>query len=155
MGGIMTESTVPQTNSQNEHIMAALSHATALIPMMGVIAPIIIWVTQKDKSEYVSFQSLQAIIYQFLMIITYFIGIGCYFLSMPVMFIFMFLGMENFPEVGAIFPVFIMIVIFGGGGIFILYGLIATVMTFLGKDFRYILIGKWLERYLMKQEQPK
>jgi len=44
--------TISQTTpDQNEHILAALSHATALIPMMGVIAPIVIWTTQKDKSE--------------------------------------------------------------------------------------------------------
>jgi uncharacterized Tic20 family protein len=56
------------TPTQDERVMAALSHASALLPMMVIIAPIIIWVTQKEKSQYVAFQSLQAIAYQLSMI---------------------------------------------------------------------------------------
>jgi uncharacterized Tic20 family protein len=50
--------------NQNDKIMAALAHISALLPLMGVIAPIVIWATQKDKSEYVAFQALQAVVYQ-------------------------------------------------------------------------------------------
>jgi len=57
------------TPSQNDKIMAALAHISALLPLMGIIAPIVIWVTQKDKSEYVAFQALQAVAYQLLMIL--------------------------------------------------------------------------------------
>jgi uncharacterized Tic20 family protein len=67
--------------TQDERIMAALAHASALLPMMGVIAPIIIWVTQKEKSQYVAFQSLQALAYQLSMIVAWFVGMGCYLLS--------------------------------------------------------------------------
>ncbi len=148
----MTDTISPQPVDQNEYILAALSHATALIPMMGVIAPIVIWATQKDKSEYVAFQALQAVIYQFLMIIAYFAGMLCYVLSIPVMIFFGELGSKNIPdEVGFIFPMIVLVMIFGGGGAFILYGLFATVMTWQGKDFRYILIGNWLKKYLKKQ----
>ncbi len=65
------------TPTQDERIMAALSHASAIIPMMGVIAPIVIWATQKDKSSYVVFQALQAIVYQLCMVIAMIIGNGC------------------------------------------------------------------------------
>jgi uncharacterized Tic20 family protein len=61
--------------------MAALAHIAAIVPFMGVIAPIIIWATQKDKSEYVAFQSLQAVAYQLVMILAWFVGMGCYMLS--------------------------------------------------------------------------
>ena len=60
----MSADTPVASLSQDERIMAALSHATALLPFMGVIAPIVIWVTQKDKSQYVAFQALQAMAYQ-------------------------------------------------------------------------------------------
>lgn len=150
----MTETNSPQTTDQNEHILAALSHATVLIPLMGVIAPIVIWATQKDKSEFVAFQALQAIIYQFLMIIAYFAGMLLYILSIPVMIVFSELGSGNTPgEVGFIFPMLVLVMIFGGGGLFILYGLAATVITFLGNNFHYILIGGALEKYLKKNVQ--
>jgi uncharacterized Tic20 family protein len=73
----MTQPNLSPNNNQNENILAALSHATVLIPMMGVIAPIVIWATQKDKSAYVAFQALQATIYQFVMIIAYLRECSC------------------------------------------------------------------------------
>lgn len=150
----MTETNTPQISDQNERILAALSHATALIPMMGVIAPIVIWATQKDKSEFVAFQALQATIYQFVMIIAYFAGMLLYILSIPVVIVIGEMGTKGMPEeVGFIFPLLVLVMIFGGGGFFILYGLVATVMTFLGKNFHYVLIGRWLEKYLYKQIQ--
>ena len=53
--------------SQDERIMAGLAHISAILPMMGMVAPIVIWVTQKDKSKFVSFQALQAVSYQLAM----------------------------------------------------------------------------------------
>ena len=38
------------TPTQDERVMAALSHLSVFIPLFGVIAPIVIWVTQKEKS---------------------------------------------------------------------------------------------------------
>jgi len=144
----MAETNTPQMTDQNEHILAALSHATVLIPMMGVIAPIVIWATQKDKSEYVAFQTLQAIVYQFVMILAYFAGMLLYILTIPVMLL---LGVNNVSEeVAFILPMLVLVMIFGGGGAFILYGLVGAVMTFLGKHFHYILIGGWLEKYMKK-----
>ena len=45
----MTDQLTSSTPTQNDKIMAALAHVSALLPMMGVIAPIIIWAIQKDK----------------------------------------------------------------------------------------------------------
>ena len=73
--------------SQNDKIMAALAHISAVLPFVGIIAPIIIWATQKDKSEYVAFQSLQAVAYQLVMILAWFIGMGCYMISFFTMFL--------------------------------------------------------------------
>jgi len=147
------------TPSQNDKIMAALAHVSALLPFMGVIAPIIIWATQKDKSEYVAFQALQAVAYQLLMILAWFVGMGCYMLS----FFTMFLGIPFAGEsgqvdpsiaplfaAGFIIPFIIFGAIFVGGALFVIYGLIAAVQVFQGKDFRYIIIGNWLDNYLQK-----
>lgn len=72
------DSSIP---TQDERVMAALAHASALLPLMGVIAPIVIWVSQKEKSKYVAFQALQALAYQLGMILAWFVGMGCYMLS--------------------------------------------------------------------------
>lgn len=142
----------------NDKIMAALAHISAILPFMGVIAPIIIWVTQKDKSEFVAFQALQAVAYQLLMILAWFIGMGCYMLS----FLTIFLGIPFAGSnggrinpafaplfaVGFVTPFLIFGAIFIGGAFFIIYGIIAAVQVFRGKDFRYMIIGKRLMNYL-------
>ena len=64
--------------TQNDRIMAALAHTAAILPMWGIVAAIVIWVTQKDKSEYVGFQALQAIAYQLIMVLAWFAGMALY-----------------------------------------------------------------------------
>ena len=140
--------------------MAALAHISAILPFMGVIAPIIIWVTQKDKSEYVAFQALQAVAYQLLMILAWFIGMGCYMLSFFTMFLGIPFAGSNGGDVdpsvaplfalGIVIPFIIFGAIFIGGALFVLYGLIGAIQVFQGKDFRYIIIGNQLANYLQK-----
>jgi len=157
----MTENSASLSATQNDKIMAALAHVSALLPFMGVIAPIVIWATQKDKSEFVAFQALQAIVYQLLMIMAWFVGMGCYILS----FFFTFLaipfagsGSEVDPTAvpffitGVFIPFLVFGTIFVGGAIFIVYGLVGAISTFQGKDFRYIVIGKRLAAYLQNNE---
>ena len=69
------------TPSQDERVMAALAQISVLVPFLGVIAPIVIWVTQKDKSRYVAFQSLQAVAFQLTLVFAWFVGMGCYMCS--------------------------------------------------------------------------
>jgi hypothetical protein len=38
---------------------------------------------------------------------------------------------------------------------FLFYGLWAAISVFQGKDFRYIVIGRWLERYLAQDARAK
>ena len=145
---------------QNDKIMAALAHVSTLLPFIGVIAPIVIWVTQKDKSEYVAFQALQAIVYQLLMILSWFVGMGCYMLSVFGTFFTIPFAEANGGQVDpAVAPVFMLgfmipFIIFGaiflGGALFVIYGLIAAIQVFQGKDFRYIIIGNRLADYLQK-----
>jgi len=155
----MTEQLASPAPTQNDKIMAALAHVSALLPLMGVIAPIIIWATQKDKSEFVAFQALQAVAYQLLMILTWFVGMGCYMLSFFTTFLtipFAGNGAETDPTVapffmvGFLIPFIILGIIFVGGAIFILYGLVGAIMTFQGKNFRYLILGQRLASYLQK-----
>ncbi|MBN2501274.1 MAG: DUF4870 domain-containing protein [Anaerolineales bacterium] len=155
----MTENPASSAPIQNDKIMAALAHVSAILPFMGVIAPIVIWITQKDKSEFVAFQALQAIAYQLLMIFAWFVGMGCYMFSFFSIFLTIpFAGSsgEVDPTVAPFFLTgfFIPFIIFGaifiGGAIFIIYGIVGAIMTFQGRNFHYIVIGKQLARYLEK-----
>jgi uncharacterized Tic20 family protein len=152
---MMTELEHPSLSTQDERIMAGLSHLSIIVPMAGLIAPIVVWVTSKDKSEYVAFQALQAMAYQISLILLYMIGWACYGFS----FFGMFLTIPFAPPEGSteapsplffvsmFFPFIIMGLIFL---LFItlgIYGIIGGIMSFQGKPFRYIVIGKMVEKF--------
>jgi uncharacterized Tic20 family protein len=147
--------------TQDDRIMAALAHVSILLPFTGLIAPIIIWATQKSKSPYVRFQALQAVAYHLTMIVAGFVGGACYFCSF---FIFFPLLMLSTPENsngsalpapvvgGALLSVFLPFLVFGivavGLVAFVLTGIFGAVRTLQGKPFRYPILGRRLERYL-------
>jgi uncharacterized Tic20 family protein len=149
------QSTIP---TQDERIMAALAHVSAVLPMVGIVAPIVVWATQKDKSEYVRFQALQAIAYQLTMILAWFLGMACYMGSFFLTFCGVFLSVattSSEPGPGdflRMLPFFTPFVVFGciflGAALFIIYGIVGAVQTFRGTNFRYIIIGGWVTKFL-------
>jgi uncharacterized Tic20 family protein len=155
--------TVP---SQDERIMAALAHVTAILPFMGVIAPIVIWATQKEKSPYIAFQALQALVYQLTMILAWFAGMACYMCSFFGTFAGVFaVPLTSTPSEEVSGPAAVLMlgsmlvpfIVFGlimmGGIVFVVYGLAGAVQVLRGRAFRYAIIGARLERYLQEGER--
>jgi uncharacterized Tic20 family protein len=152
----------PTTPSQEDKIMAALAHVSVLLPLMGVIAPIVIWATQKEKSAFVGFQALQAAAYQISLILVWFGGMGCYLCSFFGMFILIPGGLL-FAESDAAWlaplfglPFFLPFAVIGtmllAMLVFVVYGLVAAVLVLQGRPFRYVLVAHWIERYLARQD---
>ncbi len=145
---------IATTPTQEERIMAALSHIAVLLPFMGILAPIIIWVTQKDKSKYVGFQALQALVYQIGIILVWFMGGICYMVGIFGSFIFFIPAMENEPANEALLmlpmllPMLFMALLGLAWLAIMAYGIIAMIQSLRGKAFRYIVIGNRLEQYL-------
>lgn len=148
-----------QTNSipptQDERIMAALSHGAILLPFTGAIVPIVVWITQKDKSPYIAFQSLQALVYHGILILGWFIGMACYIASFITPFLGMAVAGSGGDDAFGLFPL-IPFGVFGlilcSGAVFLAYGLIAAILCLQGKDFRYLLIGDVLSRRLQESK---
>lgn len=149
-----------QVPVQDERILAALSHVSAVLPMWGLVAAIVIWASQKDRSEYVRFQSLQAITYQLLIILGWFLGMGCYMLSALAMIIVApstETQIQRFAtEPGPLFylsialPFLVLSGVLLGWLVTLAYAFAGAVMTLRGKDFRYLILGPSLRRYLEK-----
>jgi uncharacterized protein len=147
----------------DERILAALAHITILVPLMGVIGPIVIWVTQKDKSRYVGFQALQAVVFQLLLVLTWFIGMGCYMGSFFIAFIGMAgLGAGNPSNgpmsepaqslgfIGVLIPFIAFGLVIIAGIVFVIYGAVAAFQALRGNAFRYAVIGDRVERFLQQ-----
>jgi uncharacterized Tic20 family protein len=139
-----------ETPTQDDRIMAALAHGSAIIFGMGIIAAVVLWATQKDRSRYVAFQALQALVYQVAGVIVQIISWCCwtalYFLS----FIPLLAAAESSSEPPLFFLVSmaLMVVPFALMGLWIIGGLWGAVRTLQGRDFRYLVIGSQLERWL-------
>ncbi len=142
--------TYSEAINQDERIMAALAHGSILLPMTGVIVPIVIWITQREKSRYVAFQSLQALMFQLILIVAWVLGMGCYMLSIFSMVATIPFaqssGMDQYGGIFALFPFGVFGVSLCGGALFVIYGLVGAIMTIQGTNFRYLLIGDFIQR---------
>jgi uncharacterized Tic20 family protein len=142
------------TVSQNERGLAGLAHGSILLGLFtsgigGIIAALIIWLTQKERSPYVAFQALQALVYQgltFLIIMTCWCFWG---LMWTASILAPLLGnpdlYQDNPPATLWVGLVMMIIPLGVWGLTILYGLYGAARCFAGHDFKYAVIGNWLE----------
>lgn len=132
------------TPSQDDKIVGAIEHAAALLPMWGIIAPALIWLTQREKSAYIRQQSAQALAWQALQIILLFA------IYLPAVLIIFSQEMRVTELVDTILQIcgFSIIILFGFGPIVI--GIYAAIRSLQGHDFNYPLIGRRVRAYLAK-----
>lgn len=139
--------------TSDEKMIAALAHASVFLPYLGPFVPAILWSSQRRKSAYVRFHTLQAMGYQTLFFWFWFIAIfAIAFLSICLIIpigIFMEKTSSNSEFLPFLIQPIILIVIFSVFGLYFLLGFVAAIFCFLGREFRYPLLGRWLERYLL------
>lgn len=142
---------------QDERVMAAIAHATVVFSAVGLIGPLIIWGTQREKSRFVAFQALQAAAYQFLLLLGGLLAGAlyvCSFLSLPVTALLSAPFDERaalcFPFLGFSCTFGVLFLLMLAWMAYVGYGLFAAVSVLQGNDFRYVLLGLRLERYLVQ-----
>ncbi|MEW6505575.1 MAG: DUF4870 domain-containing protein [Chloroflexota bacterium] len=147
---------MPETRFSEEsedRLVAAFCHLGAFLPFFGMLAALIIWLTQKARSRWLGFQALQALLFQGIALALYYlVGLGmsaAYFVFiiplitlnetgwgdrvpyLLVPFIFLFLGM--------------LLLIVLAAFVYYLLAALAAINTLRGKEYRYPLIGTWVE----------
>lgn len=134
----------------NERIAAALAHGLIIANWMGVIAAALIWLLEKEKSKYVAFQALQAVAYQFIGLLVWMAGLFCYMATL-----FGGIGLATLltPQgegegIIAFFSLAPLCALFLLWGLLIIYGLYGAYASLLGRDFRYLIVGPLVERYI-------
>jgi len=132
--------------SKEEKLMALLSHLSIFIPNIGILALIIIWVTNKEKSNFVRFNALQAIFFQLiffiLMMLFIFVGIILMLVAIP------WFDLSSNAEPGILFflSMVFMFMYFPLWIIFGIYAVVASAKSFKGRIFKYAIIGRIIER---------
>ena len=143
-----------QAVSQDERALAALAHASIVLGvftsgMGGIVAALVIWLVQKEKSAYVAFQALQALVYQIATFLVTMLAWCCWVALWMVMILVPLINNPGAydvnPPPGLWAGLFLMAVPFAIWGLTILYGLWGAVRSLGGHDFRYAIIGNWLQ----------
>ena len=139
-----------ENKSTENRLLAALAHGSVVAQGIGILVGVFVYVTQREKSRYAAFQALQAAVFQLVnLIITVgmWLAWGAFYgLSM----IPLIEQTESNPDaappaifwismISMVIPLIYMVII----GV---YGLWGALRTWQGKDFRYLLIGDWLEK---------
>jgi uncharacterized Tic20 family protein len=62
--------------TQDERLLAALAH------VFGLVVALIIWATQKNKSRFVRFQAMQAVAFDVVLFVVFFLAVGCTMITM-------------------------------------------------------------------------
>lgn len=136
--------------SIENRLLAALAHGSIVAQAIGILVGVLVYITQREKSRFAAFQALQAAVYQllnFTIILGLWLVWGIFYgLSMVP-----FIQMTNAnPEAAppSIFWIALISIVIPLLYMFLvtLYGLWGGLQTWQGKDFRYLLIGGWLEK---------
>jgi uncharacterized Tic20 family protein len=137
------------TPTTEDRIWAVLAHLSALSFGMGILLPVLGWSDQRRKSNYASFQCLQALGYQS-------VGFTVWVLSYLVIIILgsiLLLAMgfnsgENLNALQSPGMIIFFLLIFGLFALYLVFPIIAAIVCAFGKDFRYPFLGHRLARYL-------
>lgn len=120
--------------TQDDKTWAALAHASILLNLVtgvgGVIAAFVIWLLKRQQSKYVSFHSLQAWVYQVVMLV-----FSVVMWVIVAVLTSIVIGFCLIPV-----ALLLQLALFGYG----CYGAYACTE---GRDFRYLLIGDLVEAY--------
>lgn len=144
----MDEKTKPL--SSDDKVMAVISH------LLGLFVAVIVWVVNKDKSDYVKYHAVQAIGFGLVMMI---LSTLFSFAAMLVVFSFVFgemltVGMESDPGMmpflmfPAVFPLGIFVIVLPLTLVNWGFRIYAIVRVLQERDFQYPLIGGWVRRNL-------
>ncbi len=141
--------------THDERVMAALAHGSILLGIFtngigGIGAALIIWLAQKEKSAYVAFQALQALIYQVVITVVALVFWCCWggmwmMMIMPPLIVNPE-AYNNAPPAGIWVGLVMLVFPMGFMALSTIYGLVGAIRSFGGHDFKYAGVGNWLER---------
>lgn len=134
--------------TQDELTMAALAHACILLGLVtnglgGIVVALAIWLYERERSAWVSFQALQALVFQIaLLAVTVLAGaaVGVAWTVVGILSAIV-VGLCLIPP-ALLLTLLLAIIPLGG----LVYGLYAAYETYSGREFRYWLVADFLEK---------
>jgi uncharacterized protein len=135
---------VPAPLSQgDEHTWAAIAHFSILLNIftgfVGTLGALVIYLGLRDRSRYVGYQALQALVFQLIAwIVAGLIAITLWTLG----------GILSVVCIGILlFPLALLFSLLPIAAL--VYGVIGGLQTYEGRDFQYWLVGEWVRSALV------
>jgi uncharacterized Tic20 family protein len=147
----------PLDESRAERWVAAMSHATVILTIWGMLLPLIVWLTESRRSPLLRFQALQALVFQGIQTVLFFGSYALYTITMLAFFGITLTATTLVDDPGGLFPlamIFMLIVMLFVLGFMLLFPLLqvlgqwAALRVAQGRDYHYPLLGGWLHRRL-------
>ncbi len=130
----------PQLSTSEENTLAMFAHLSILLNLvtgfLGLVPALIIYFAYKDRSRYVAYQSLQAVVFQ----LVYFFGAAV--LAGVIALVSVPLTIVCVGFFGLFLALLIGLIPIGA----LIYGIVAAVETYHGRDFQYYLVGQWVRK---------
>lgn len=143
-----------------DRLVAALGHAAVFINLTGLVVPLTAWLVGRQRSDWLHFQMLQALIFQGVFLV----------ISLPLGVFMVLMGLLPLPLMASIntqsqatavvtavlIALLVLLAVLGVllvVALFQMLGAVAALRTLQGRDYRYPLIGRWVENYLKKNRQ--
>lgn len=113
--------------SDEERLLAMLAHLLALlgyVVLVGAyVAPLVIYLVYKDKSQFVAFHALQSLFFQLALLV---VGAICFLLAFTIVLACIAVPATALISFGAL-----------------VYIIVAAIRAYNGELFEYWLVGKW------------
>lgn len=134
----MSESRAPAMSPADERTWAMLSHLSVVLNLvtglLGTLAALVIYLAFRQRSRYVAYQSLQALLFQLIWWLGGGIIVGAAWAVTGVLSIVLVgLLCVPFALILSALPI-----------VALVYGVLAGIQCYQGADFRYWLIGDWV-----------
>lgn len=136
-----------------ERFAAAMGHFCIVFPLTGLLVPLALWATQGARSRYMNFQALQTIVFQAVAALVALI-LGLLALVILGIALLPLLSAPNLsqPPIESLFGAFVFLICLAVivllVPLFQILGQWAGLRILQGHDYRYPLIGRWVENWL-------
>jgi uncharacterized Tic20 family protein len=146
----------------NEWTTAALAHAGILLTLLlafaggvgalaGLAVPLVIYLSYRERSRFITLHALQSLVYQGAGMLIYVLLAAVSAASVVATWTIsgllsaVVIGLLLMP-VALVVTILMVILLVGAPLLWVGYGLYAAYRVYQGEDFRYWLLGEWLER---------
>jgi uncharacterized Tic20 family protein len=160
-GEIAVENNGAVRGPTDEWTAAALAHASVLLTLIlgmaggvglpvGIAVPLVMYFGYRERSRFVAFHALQSFVYQIVCTLAYIVVVAALAVWVALawtisgLLAVVLVGFLLMPLAGLLTLVLVFLAL-GGPCAWVGYGLYGAYEAYQGRNFRYWLIGEWLE----------